>query len=488
MRKNRGFARSMKLNEAQVREQYNEFESARRELEESMIDKWSKKEGLDLGNKLVDLYEADHSKGANLALFLENTQKGLSRLNEYETSSFLGVTPQEIVKVARIAYPNAVMGDLFNVWGMESVRDTVFKLDTKYGTTKRGATADDIIAETWDTDGRYPSEIVEEEITGSGTDNYTGTMPTFPLRPFQFKVFLDDVQIGVDDGSGNFTGSGISTGTIDYTTGDYDVTLSASIDATHEVLIEGAYDSEEESNFDEQGTVTLGLTAYDFHAKFWSLGVAWHRMTEEIMQSKLNMSARDTLIQTAGQLMIKSMDELAMRYGKKAAAWHQSSNPITFDTDFATAGADSSYARAQDILDEAIQKALSLPYNALGRGSDTVNMVAGTSASAYLKKHKLYSPETVASRVGVYKSGNLDGIGLYTAPSDIVPVDTIYLFGKSNDALSVDSPVSVGTYRLGLETPEMEYKSFKAEKGLGAMADFRINNAKFAQKVTLLSL
>ncbi|MDA3854933.1 MAG: hypothetical protein PF569_01645 [Candidatus Woesearchaeota archaeon] len=484
----RGFSRSMGLKESQMREQYNEFEQSRKRLEEKLIDKWENKEGLDLGNgKLASLYESNPKKASGLALFLEATQKNVSQLNEYQTSAFMGVTPQEIVKIARIAYPNAVMGDLFDVWGMESVKDTFYKIESKVGSTARGATEGDVIQESF-SDGRYSSEIIEDESAGDGTDNYTGTITPAPIRPFQTKIWLNDEQIGVDDGAGNLIGSGISVGTIDNTTGNYDITLTSTIDSTYTLLVECAYNSEDEDNFAQQGTVKLDLVAYDFRAKFFSLGVSWHAMAEEIMQSKLRTSARDTLIQSASELMIKNMDELALRYGKKASSWHQASNPIAFNADFASAGADSSYARAQDITDEAIDKATGLAYNALGRYASQYNLVCGTSANSYLKKHKLYSPDNAQSRIGVFKTGTLDSMGVYKAPSDLVGANDIYIFGKGTDAMNVDSAVSVGTYRLGMETDTLTRKSFDSEKGLGAMADFRINEKRFASKVSITGL
>jgi len=65
----------------------------------------------------------------------------------------------------------------------------------------------------------------EENIgTGDGvTTNFTGTLSHTPIVPNSVEI-TDGTQVVTDDGSGNLTGDG--TGTIDYSTGDVDVTFN----------------------------------------------------------------------------------------------------------------------------------------------------------------------------------------------------------------------------------------------------------------------
>lgn len=474
------------LNESR-KEELMEQENSRSKMTERLVEKWGKKQNLGLDNgKMASLYEENPRKAGNLALMLENTQRGLTQLNEYQTSGFLGITPQEIVKVVRIGYPNSIMHEVFDVWGMESVKDTFFKLETTYGSTKRGATAGDITYETYN-DGRYPSEYEKETTVGTGDTNYTGTLAIAPLRPYHAKVYIDNSLVAQDNGMGQFVGEGVSQGTpstIDYTTGDYDITFADPVAITSEFDIEYAYDSEIESLFPEQGTVLLNLVAYDFRAIFWSLNYAWSRMTQEIMDSKLKESAREVLVTAAGELMKKSFDEYSIRHGISASRWVA---PEQFDTDFANAGSDSDYAHAQSVLG-TIQNAELNTYEALGRLAPMSNLIVGTKALTYLKKHNKFNSENSQARIGIFRVGELDGRGVYMAPPTVVEDNKIYIFGKGADSMSTDSVVSIGTWKVGMQADELTFKNFNTEGALGAMMDFRVNEKKMSSSVELLNL
>lgn len=65
---------------------------------------------------------------------------------------------------------------------------------------------------------------------GVGDDletNFTTTVANIPVIPNTVIIKIDDVTQGTDDGAGNITGAGISTGTIVYSTGAVDVTFSS---------------------------------------------------------------------------------------------------------------------------------------------------------------------------------------------------------------------------------------------------------------------
>jgi len=71
--------------------------------------------------------------------------------------------------------------------------------------------------------GKFVHAVASEAIGLAGTDNYTGTLANFPLRIGDLS-FTDGTLLIEDDGDGTLSGDG--TGTIDYETGDYDVTFS----------------------------------------------------------------------------------------------------------------------------------------------------------------------------------------------------------------------------------------------------------------------
>lgn len=70
---------------------------------------------------------------------------------------------------------------------------------------------------------RMVHAVADEAIGALGTDNYTGTLSAIPLQAGSLS-FTDGTLDIADDGDGTLSGDG--TGTIDYTTGEYDITFS----------------------------------------------------------------------------------------------------------------------------------------------------------------------------------------------------------------------------------------------------------------------
>lgn len=476
------------LNAEQQRE-YLMQEGDYKETGLRLIESWEKKDGMELGNGVIaEMADKDIYKAMSLVKMLENTERSLEhKLKEYQTSSYMGVTPQEVVKVFRFAYGNSVAPDLFNFWAMSSVKDTFYKIENKYASTKRGATANDVTYENYGDGGRYPTSFDEDTFTANGIlTNFTGTLTTFPLLAYSVKVFGPTGMIARDDGNGALeaTTSLAITGTIDYTTGDYDFTFGVAPTDTLVFTVQYNFDLEQESLFDEVTTVLLDLVPYDFRAKFHSMEASWHRFTEEVSESKLGRSARQDLLDSISDVVRKSQDEFFCKQAVRMAGW---STAITFDTDFSAAGADSDYANAQSLFSE-FENARTKTYDALGRFPARTNLLVGAKSKAYLRKLKGYNVNTNKEEIGFFRDGEVAGYNVYVAPANVVATDDIYLIGRGKDAMSTDAAISVGMYKGQVTSDELEYSSFKNQVGLGYMLDYKVMNNKMVSKISLDNL
>ena len=113
-----------------------------------------------------------------------------------------------------------------------------------------------------------------------------------------------------------------------------------------------------------------------------------------------------------------------------------------------------------------------------------------------MTKHQKFTPVTPTSRVCIFKVGDIAGRGIYMAPKSLLGLDgkkepntgRLFLFGKSTEGASVDSPVSIGTYGTGITTNPVELKNFNSQMGLGVYSDAKVINKYFATKVTLKNL
>lgn len=83
----------------------------------------------------------------------------------------------------------------------------------------------------------WPEAFIKQDTNGHGQiigmgdgaeDQFIFTLRHFPIEPGSVEVFVDGVSQGTDNGAGALTGAGISAGTINYATGDIDVTFTAS--------------------------------------------------------------------------------------------------------------------------------------------------------------------------------------------------------------------------------------------------------------------
>jgi len=507
-----GFGRRMAMEESTAKKAYAEFVDERQTEVLRLKEKFEKNAELALGKgKLDDLFTSNPRKAENLVLFLEATERDafanpalIDNMKTYKSlkearlsedvvgpgSNFLGITPMDIVKIARIGYPNSVAPDLFDFWGMKSMKDSIYKLQTLYGSTARGATKDQVIYENYN-DGRYATNIEKYDVSNAATDTFTGDVGTDLLLPFQVKVYVNGVQVAQDDGAGHFVGASLNLAgpnTINYDTGAFALKFTTALSASDDIYIEYGYNFEDTSMFSKVGSVLLDLVVYDYRATMWPLSVEWTRFTEELMQSKLGMSAKDQLLTGAAEIMRKGMDEFCITKGIGASKW---TSAVPFNTDFASAGAHDAVSHAQNVIQPIVQAEMKT-YTEVGRLPDKTNMIVDAPAYSYLSKHNKWNSVNAPSKVGIFKVGTLDSRDVYMAPPNIMGSEAnkgkIYLFGKSSDAMNVDSVISVGTWKASVTTNPIELKNFNSQMGLAFMGDVRRNNPKFATSIELTNL
>ncbi len=503
---------------AKTQEKITQKLNEREEHVKNLVEKYKNVEGLAFkGGKLEEMMEKDSVKTGDMLIFLENTQKkaftnpilvqnalqeqNLQNLSERQIKEAVQVggamnlmLPSDIVKVSRIGYSNSVAREIFDVFAMQSVKDSIYKLETTYGSDERGVTKGEVDYETYG-EGRYPTTMEKETGFVASNTNKTWTLTETDnghLIPFKVAIFVDGEQIAIDDGNGKLVGGALdntATNTVNYTTGATTFTLSTAISSTADVEIEYIYDFEDETLFDHTGSVLLNLVEYGFSAVLNPLAIEWTNYAETVMGSKLGLSAKDMLVKGAGDMFRKSFDERLVRKGILASNW---SSAVEFNSDFAVAGSDSSMNHAQSIL-QAIKNAEGKTYNELGRFANSSKLICDINTATYLSKHKRYESVKPTSKVGIFQTGSIDEYDIYIAPKDMITgadanTGMIYVMGKADENLSVDSPVSCGIFGSTIMTNPVELKNFNSQAGMGIYSDTKTLNKKFATKVKVTNL
>ena len=458
----------------------------RNSIADRLIEKWSKKKGLNLdGGKFEKIYESNPRKARNLAIILENQEKYLKTLTETQISNAFKGTPQTVIKVIRLGYPNSVRGDVFTEYAMTTMKDTMFKVETIYNKGKRGATQYDVMYES--TADRYASEIERVSVTATATDNFTGTLPVVPARPYTLRILLNGFPVANDNGYGLFTGSVLSnsaTSIIDYTTGAWDITFAEALTTADTITMEWSHNSEVSTLYGEQGQVNVRLVPYDFRAKPYPIGFSWSKMTELLMNDQLGLDGQEVFITAGADELKKSLDFQAFGMANQASKW---TTATTFDTDWSTAGADSDYAHTQSVV-KALRNASQKTYNAIMRGGEASSYACGPKAATYLTGHKGFVADSSMPAIGAYKFGTLNGIPLYQVPADVIATDEILCIYKNNREEANDSAITCATYLNLYQTQTLEYSSFHKETAIAWFGDLKIQEGRYVTKVKLENL
>lgn len=459
------------MKEKVLKEQQTEKLSEYKQVGNQLFEKWSKDSGV--GKGMDSLMEKDEKKARGLAIMLENQQRHLNKLTETQISNAFQTTPENVLRVVRLGYPNSVRGEIFHDYPMVTARDSIYYLSPVYTSTARGSTADDVTHES--ASYRYASELEEDTLSGSGTGPYVGpdsnNLANAPLRRFTVKVFADNEPVAVDDGSGNLTGSALSSGTnsVDYDTGAITVNFDSATPTA--VVVQYQFDSEQ--TYDEIYSVELQLRDYQLRATPWPLYVSWSKMTELLLGTTLDIDAEEALLTGAADELKKSLDFQAVRMAYRYA---QKNSYSTFNADFAAAGADSAVNHAQSLTRTITEMGQTI-YKAVQRGGIS-HLVVGTDVYSYLTLHNKFTEDGAQPAVGIYRVGTLSGKPVYVAPNSIIPADEGIGIWK-NPQESNDMAIAFGSLIPLYQTQTLEYRQAYKEAGLYHFGDNKVLNSNY---------
>lgn len=171
---------------------------------------------------------------AALAKILENTQALInSRLCEGVQSSDIGQYKRYALDIVTTVVPNLIAYDIVSVQPIENRVGMINYIKYVYNTNKGKTEAGSVFADgrnMYASDKNYTARLVEDEVGGtapaSARTAVTATLAWAPVIPGTVTIAHGDIVI-TDNGNGGLTAAaGISTGTIDYATGDVAYTLT----------------------------------------------------------------------------------------------------------------------------------------------------------------------------------------------------------------------------------------------------------------------
>lgn len=453
-----------------------------------LVEKWSKV--AEIGKGITDM---PTTTARNLAVMLENQTRAMSRMTEAQlASAFNGYTPENMLRLVRLSYPNSIRGDLFTEFAMESAHDSIKYIEPVYnnvmndvaGKTHAKAKLDDddllgngIMYESQES--RWATEMVEATYDTSAhtatfvepyVDGYSvlyGATGPVAIQANGAWVVLDTANITSVAQSGN-----VAT-----------VTLAGSTDPV--VRAVGRFDSDQDLSGEYLGEVELKPKDYHFQPRIISLGVTWTQLTELILDTSFGVSAEEMLMDYAAQEIKKTLDYQAIKYASAQQKAFAAANEVTFDAQAGDGTKDSYYHTAQ-LVGQAIDQIADKQLNAIGRGGVTA-IVGGPKAVTYLKLNKLWSDTGKQPAIGGHKVGELDGVPVFKVPAGIVGDDELLTTWK-NETAEGDVAVAIGTLMPFYTTGAIQRKNLYKEAAVARFEDMKALQPKYLGRIKIANI
>jgi len=497
---------------------------------DKLIEKWARVP--EVGKDIKNLEE---STSRNLAIFLENQARSLSKMTETQlSSSFQGFTPENMLRLVRLAYPNTIRGKLFTEFAMESARDSIKYIRPTYTGNAAGGSLEDKSFGDLNTNGtpefgsadyrkamyestedRYSSELFNGVVGDLGVADGAGTLTCVAgafgtlganIIEGYGSIFWKTEQnpLAVQMRSGEWFMGGVvkeddthfyKITAVDaaHTSGVYTFTIVESADGstgwaapaadeTANVVAFVRADVEGDFAGDYLGEVELVMTDYEFRPRPQTLGVSWPQLMEIVLDTSYGVSAEEMLLDAAGQEIKKALDFRAVKLAYAHAKALPDAYSVTFDAE-AGAGTDDSYLHTAQTFSQAIERVGDVQYNELMRGGVS-RICGGPAAVSYLRLNSGFTTKGAQERIGGYQVGEIYGTPVFKVPSNVIPDNELMTVWK-NDSNEADVAVAFGTLVPFFSTGTIQRKNFYKEAGLASYGDHQVLQPKYLGRILI---
>lgn len=461
-----------------------------------LVEKWARVP--EIGSGLKNMSE---KRAQNLAILLENQVKHFSRLSETQYSNAFAATPENMIRLVRLAYPNSIRDKLFTEFAMETAKDSIKYIKPVYTTNaaidnhrnrkdSNTAFGGDVTYE--DSEDLFPTEMAKGTIV-------SGTSITFAGAEFGASGanYIDGYSVAYDT-NGNVVAMQNRNGTwvmgidpaddaafaVSFSAPSSGVISLSGADAAKITKCYGRYNSEPDTAGTYLGEVELVMTDYQFKVRPTTLGVSWTTLSELVLDSTVGVSTEDTLMDAAGQEIKKALDFNAVQLAKAAAETNGYAK-LEFDAE-AGSGTDDSYIATAQTITQIIERVGDVMYNDIKRGGVS-RIVGGPAAVTYLRLVNGFTTKGAQPRIGGYQVGELLGIPVFKVPSEVIADDELLCVWK-NENNEADVSIAFGTLVPFFSTGALQRKNFYKEAGLASFGDYQILNNKYFGRIKIKNI
>lgn len=384
----------------------------------------------DTGDKKLDLNTRTRSMAA---ILMANTARAsqipLDKVEDYFEASFetgdIAAYNKYAFPLVRAILPQLAVMDLCSVQPMLGPTSQIFYLKFLYAQTRGNTTAN---TELWSTVRRnYTSSTIESEVLVASapatTATYVGSLGHRPVTANTVSI-TDGTIILTDNGSGTLSDGGSSTGSINYTTGQYTVTFSTA--PTTGVAITATYDINLESNPDI-ANIKVQLTSSTVTAKTRKLKADW---SAEASQDLLALHGLSAALEITGAMASELAFEIDIDVIRKIEAYalnaytdttaRASLSPVISGSDYyawdKTPPTGVPYVDHKTEFFDVLNRHANYIFQLTGRARPTWVVLASDMLDI-VQSQDGWDPAPVTLAYGVYYAGNLGPYKVYVDPT-----------------------------------------------------------------------
>ena len=488
------------------------------------VESWSRIPKIGAG--LTQLPEA---VARNTAINLQTQAASMSKMTEAQLStSFQGFTPENMLRLVRLAMPNTCRNKVFTEFAMESAKDSIKYIKPVYSKTvhdgdlhdkhtsnEAGAYGDaskyvdkynDINEDDFqralyeNTEDRFTQELIN--IPGNGQGVFTipakaaegGNPAVYAAKLIKgyMKIYDGDETHPIAEENkrtGNFFVNTAeypnATVKVEEAAGAITITVEG-IDDKANIKAFARFDLEDDFLGDNLGEIELVMSDYKFEPRPTTIGVTWSQLAEITLDASFGLSAQDMLVTYAGDAIRINLDlrSFKLAYG---VARSNKDYVVEFDAAYGNGENIEGYFHTAQTFPSAVDTVTDIMVNDINRGGVS-RMVAGFSAGSYLKLVKgTFSEKGRQSAKGIYQIGEFGGIPTFKAPSSIIPTNEIMCVWK-DDENEGDVAIAFGTLVPFFNTGIIQRKNFYKEAGLATYGDWAVMNRRYLALIRIKGL
>jgi hypothetical protein len=477
-----------------------------------------------IGAGLTQLPEA---VARNTAINLQTQAASMAKMTEAQLStSFQGFTPENMLRLVRLAMPNTCRNKVFTEFAMESAKDSIKYIKPVYSKTVHDGDLHD--KHTSNTAGAYGdasqykdtyNDINEDDfqraLYENTEDRFTqelinipgeGGVFTIPAEAkdgnpavYAAKLIKGYMKVYDGDETRPIAEENKRTGNFFYNTAEYpdaevkvepqnDGSIVITVKATgaEDIKVFARFDLEDDFLGDNLGEIELVMSDYKFEPRPTTIGVTWSQLAEITLDASFGLSAQDMLVTYAGDAIRINLDlrSFKLAYG---VARSNKDYIVEFDAAYGKDENIEGYFHTAQTFPSAVDTVTDVMVNDINRGGVS-RMVAGFSAGSYLKLVKgTFSEKGRQSAKGIYQIGEFGGIPTFKAPSSIIPTNEIMCVWK-DDENEGDVAIAFGTLIPFFNTGIIQRKNFYKEAGLATYGDWAVMNRRYLALIRIKGL